>query len=274
MAQLIIDIGTVAGDETGDPGRTAFIKVNDNFTELYAVSLNSSGTVNGTDQLFTGHVGIGGNAAVDAIKTFVIDDDVDMPSGVALGAIDANIVAGGNNVASQPAGLNLKIKLDDIGGFSTSSGITSLTTITANQNAAILGINGYSSQIKSDVGSAFGLGNIFHYQMLAGLYSGGKPITEVGLKVPNLGQAGVSTTTAIQIDKQAGSSNNFGLILNGNDLGADIAFGTTREIRQHYNGSELEFEGSGITRTASTVTHDAYVTIAINGTAYKFMLGS
>jgi hypothetical protein len=35
MTQQIIDIGTVADDGTGTPGRDAFDMVNDNFTELY-----------------------------------------------------------------------------------------------------------------------------------------------------------------------------------------------------------------------------------------------
>ena len=43
MAQQTINIGTVANDGTGDPLRTAFDKVNDNFTELY---LDDAGDVN------------------------------------------------------------------------------------------------------------------------------------------------------------------------------------------------------------------------------------
>lgn len=35
MPQQLINIGAAAGDGTGDPARTAFDKVNDNFTELY-----------------------------------------------------------------------------------------------------------------------------------------------------------------------------------------------------------------------------------------------
>jgi hypothetical protein len=35
MAKQTINIGTVANDGTGDPLRTAFDKVNDNFTEVY-----------------------------------------------------------------------------------------------------------------------------------------------------------------------------------------------------------------------------------------------
>ena len=35
MAKQVINIGTAANDGTGDPLRTAFDKINDNFTELY-----------------------------------------------------------------------------------------------------------------------------------------------------------------------------------------------------------------------------------------------
>ena len=35
MTQQIINVGTTANDATGDPIRTAFTKVNANFTELY-----------------------------------------------------------------------------------------------------------------------------------------------------------------------------------------------------------------------------------------------
>lgn len=38
MAKQTIGIGTAANDGTGDPLRTAFDKINDNFTELYAVA--------------------------------------------------------------------------------------------------------------------------------------------------------------------------------------------------------------------------------------------
>ena len=39
MANSIINIGTLANDGTGDDLREAFIKVNNNFSELYALSL-------------------------------------------------------------------------------------------------------------------------------------------------------------------------------------------------------------------------------------------
>lgn len=36
MAQQVIGLGTSANDGTGDPLRTAFNKINENFTEIYA----------------------------------------------------------------------------------------------------------------------------------------------------------------------------------------------------------------------------------------------
>lgn len=38
MAKQIINIGQSANDNSGDPLRTAFSKINDNFTELYNTS--------------------------------------------------------------------------------------------------------------------------------------------------------------------------------------------------------------------------------------------
>jgi hypothetical protein len=43
MAKQTINIGSAANDGTGDPLRTAFDKINDNFTELYSVSAAGSG---------------------------------------------------------------------------------------------------------------------------------------------------------------------------------------------------------------------------------------
>jgi hypothetical protein len=40
MAQQIIDIGTSPDSNDGDDLRTAFIKVNENFTELYGIAAN------------------------------------------------------------------------------------------------------------------------------------------------------------------------------------------------------------------------------------------
>ena len=50
MTQQIIDVGNVANDGTGDSLRTAFIKSNDNFTELYG-GAGSASIANGTSNI-------------------------------------------------------------------------------------------------------------------------------------------------------------------------------------------------------------------------------
>lgn len=50
MTQQIINVGTAANDGLGDPLRTAFIKTNDNFTELYAGG-GAAGIANGTSNV-------------------------------------------------------------------------------------------------------------------------------------------------------------------------------------------------------------------------------
>jgi len=52
MARESISVGTVANDGTGDPLRTAFIKANDNFIELYAL-LATRTTVADADHTIT-----------------------------------------------------------------------------------------------------------------------------------------------------------------------------------------------------------------------------
>lgn len=49
MAQQVINVGSVADDHTGDPERSAWIKTNANFTELYAAAATGAfRTVSGT----------------------------------------------------------------------------------------------------------------------------------------------------------------------------------------------------------------------------------
>ena len=46
MGKLTIGIGTAANDGTGDPLRTAFDKVNSNFTEVYGTNFVTNAMLN------------------------------------------------------------------------------------------------------------------------------------------------------------------------------------------------------------------------------------
>jgi hypothetical protein len=58
MARLNINIGQSANDKNGDTLRTAFTKINANFTELYAGGANESQLTNGAYTLTLGSTGV------------------------------------------------------------------------------------------------------------------------------------------------------------------------------------------------------------------------
>jgi len=69
MAKQTINIGSTANDGTGDPLRTAFDKVNDNFTELYS---DDAGDVNSV----TGSGGLTASPTTGAVVVSLDDDSI------------------------------------------------------------------------------------------------------------------------------------------------------------------------------------------------------
>ena len=69
MSQLTIALGTAANDGTGDPLRTAFTKINTNFTELYATSATLTGTQTLTNKTLTSPVFGNATSTADADAT-------------------------------------------------------------------------------------------------------------------------------------------------------------------------------------------------------------
>ena len=81
MTQQIINVGTVANDGTGEPLRTAFDAVNDNFTEVYAagpvgsnvVIANNTISINGTN----GNLILQGNGIGNVVTNSSVRPSVD-----------------------------------------------------------------------------------------------------------------------------------------------------------------------------------------------------
>lgn len=70
MAQQIVNIGTIENDGTGDPLRTAFDKLNDNFSELYPLHLDNRVIIKQASDF----------GIIDSTKQYFIDGVVDMGS--------------------------------------------------------------------------------------------------------------------------------------------------------------------------------------------------
>lgn len=61
MTRKTINIGSKVNDKTGDPLRTAFSKINDNFAELYALTGGSSADLQELAQDYAAKLFVDGN---------------------------------------------------------------------------------------------------------------------------------------------------------------------------------------------------------------------
>ena len=161
MAQQTINIGSSANDGTGDPLRTAFDKINDNFTELYGSSpfgtiISLSGNTISTNQSNADLVlrgnGTGGVVA-DSIKfsgTTISSDDSTSIQVNENFDVDGNITASGNITATGNIFAKGNINLGDaasdqtkvIGVFEADNIQIDGTTITTNTTNGSVTITG------------------------------------------------------------------------------------------------------------------------------------
>jgi hypothetical protein len=92
MAKQNINVGTTANDKKGDSLRAAFVKVNSNFTELYAALGLTDVTLNLGAFTFTGST-----MSTDDSTPIVIDQSVTVSSDLTIGGdLLPNIANGGN----------------------------------------------------------------------------------------------------------------------------------------------------------------------------------
>lgn len=101
MAQQIINIGTIANDNTGDTLRGAGQKINDNFTEVYTdiSALNSATayvptlTDSGGGRTFTATVNTARYTEIGNLRWFTVDLTVTGASGAASGELRVSLPA-------------------------------------------------------------------------------------------------------------------------------------------------------------------------------------
>ena len=101
MAQQIINIGTIANDNTGDTLRGAGQKINDNFDELYASLPLVSPTTwvptltdSGGGRTFTYTVNMARHTSIGFVTTFTADITVNSVSGAATGDLRLSLPDG------------------------------------------------------------------------------------------------------------------------------------------------------------------------------------
>jgi len=137
MAKQIIDVGTTADDGTGDRLRDAFIKVNENFTELYTFDSNISTGIALTDiSVTTGSAtGAGALAYNNSTGVFTFQPAV-LPSALT----DLGISDGTNGQVLTTNGSGT-FTFEDGGGIGLSSRTTGANTSPSIADAASADIN-------------------------------------------------------------------------------------------------------------------------------------
>ena len=164
MAQQIIDVGNVANDGTGDPLRTAFQIVNDNFTEVY----NPSSIANGSSRIdiaedgdiYMTSNGVANVVVVSSTQVTITGDLAVTGNAILSGNIIGDRIQNGNTIIDiQSAGGNANVSVGGISNvavFSTTGEyITGLLSVSGN----VIGNNLNATNLVSTTGNVVA-GNI------------------------------------------------------------------------------------------------------------------
>jgi hypothetical protein len=114
MTQQIINVGTVANDGQGDSLRTAFIKTNDNFSELYGDVLTTPTILNGNSNVF-----VNANSNVTFAVAGISNVMVVSSAAVSIAGdlnVSGNTNLTGNVVGTSISNGNTSIQIPAIGG--------------------------------------------------------------------------------------------------------------------------------------------------------------
>jgi len=135
MAKQTINIGTAANDGTGDPLRTAFDKINDNFTELYGGDDEAANyVIEDTTPQLGGDLDVNGRRIVSARSN---EDIILLPNGTG-GVVASGIrMAGTTLSADDSSSININEGLI-VDGTASVSGAATLSSTLAVTGAATL----------------------------------------------------------------------------------------------------------------------------------------
>ena len=275
MALQLLDLGTPnKGD--GTPGRDGGQIINDNFTELYSfvpsAALLVDGSVDGTDQLFTGHVAVGADAAVDANIILNVEENV-VASGLDIVyplSLTTSIET--NNVLQNARALGLFAEITGNGtlcqGYGMFMKVSSDSSTTLSSEVGIL------TEVGTKAGSTQNVDELYSCKLFNAFAGIGAVTKSVGLGVVTVANSKATTAIGLEVGPMSGSTNMSGIQLQTDGPGGDIVFGASQQLSMGHDGTNWAIAGSGVTAVASTATVNATIPIDINGTVYHIMLST
>ena len=134
MAQQTINIGSAANDGTGDPLRTAFDKINDNFTEIYGSTAEANDLLEDSSPQLGGDLDVNGRRITTARSN---EDIVLLPNGTGGVIASALRIAGTTLSADDSSSININEALI-VDGTASVSGAATLSSTLAVSGASTL----------------------------------------------------------------------------------------------------------------------------------------
>ena len=138
MAQQSINIGTSANDGTGDPLRTAFDKINDNFSELYGSSAEANDLLEDTTPQVGGDLDVNGKRITSARSN---EDIILLPNGTG-GVLASAVRIAGTTLSSDDSSSITIAEAFQVNGATNIDG-----AVTATSTVAVTGATTLSSTL-------------------------------------------------------------------------------------------------------------------------------
>ncbi len=138
MAQQSINIGSAANDGTGDPLRTAFDKINDNFTELYGSTAEANDLIEDSSPQLGGDLDVNGRRITSARSN---EDIILLPNGTG-GVVASAVRIAGTTLSADDSSLITIAEGFQVNGATNIDG-----AVTATSTVAVTGATTLSSTL-------------------------------------------------------------------------------------------------------------------------------
>tara|TARA_B100001057_G_scaffold493425_1_gene587820 strand:+ start:632 stop:1735 length:1104 start_codon:yes stop_codon:yes gene_type:complete len=247
MAQQTVGIGSSANDGTGDPLRTAFTKINENFTELYAttgmdtdkgidINANTITSTRTNDDII---IDPNGTGKIELAADVEIDNGLNI-NGATITALTTN-----GNITITPNGTggvvldSIKVTENEIAATNTNDDLVLSAAGTGNVVMGAIRING--SQISSDDSNAIQIKETLQVDNLSSDDSSALNVTS-GMTIAGAVDVG-GTLSASSIDVNTiSSSDSSGVIINDGLSVAGPLNGSGSSVLQISDGVDIENE--------------------------------
>ena len=136
MAQQSINIGSSANDGTGDPLRTAFDKINDNFTELYGSTAEANDLIEDSTPQLGGDLDVNGRRITSARSN---EDIILLPNGTGGVVASAVRIAGTTLSSDDSASITVAEAFQVNGATNIDGALTATSTLAVTGTSAFTG---------------------------------------------------------------------------------------------------------------------------------------